>query len=147
YSSRAADAELRIADAYFAQESYLEAESAYGIYRELHPTDPRSDYVQYQIGLSYFHQIPSDSARDLSAAYKAIENFELLAQKFPNSTYLAKGREFIIEARRRLAEHENYVADFYYQRQHYLSASYRYSALLKNFSKLGYDEEALFRLG
>jgi outer membrane protein assembly factor BamD len=51
-----------------------------------------------------------------------------------------------VEARKKLAEHENYVANFYYQRQHYLSASYRYSALLQEYSNLGYDEEALYRL-
>src|SRR5688572_18243984 len=35
YSKRATDAELRIADTYYGQESYLEAVSAYEIFREL----------------------------------------------------------------------------------------------------------------
>jgi len=147
YSSRAVDAELRIADAYFEQESYLEAESAYEIFKELHPTHPKIDYVQFRIGLSYYKQIPDNSARDLTAAYHAIESFETLNDKFPSSEYNAKGKEFIVEARKRLAEHEAYVADFYFRRKHYLSASYRYSALLKDFSQLGYDEESLYRLG
>lgn len=146
YSSRAVDAELRIADTYFAQESYLEAESAYEIFKELHPTHSKSDYVQYRIALSYFNQIPSNSARDLSAAYKAIESFNTLVEKYPGSEYVAKSKENIIEARKKLAEHENYVADFYYQRGHYLSASYRYSALLSDYPGLGYEEEALYRL-
>lgn len=146
YSSRAIDAELRIADTYFAQESYLEAESAYEIFKELHPTHPKSDYVQYRIALSYFNQIPSNSARDLSAAYKAIESFNTLVEKFPSSEYVAKSKENIAEARKRLAEHENYVADFYYQRGHYLSASYRYAALLSDYPGFGYEEEALYRL-
>lgn len=146
YSSRAIDSELRIADTYFEQESYIEAESAYEIFKELHPTHPKADYVQYRIGLSYFKQIPDDSARDLSAAYKAIEAFGVLEQKHPNSEYLTQAKEHMTDARKRLAEHENYVANFYYQRQHYLSASYRYSALLQDYSNLGYDEEALYRL-
>lgn len=146
YSPRAVDAELRIADTYFAQESYIEAESAYEIFKELHPAHPKSDYVQYQIGLSFYQQIPSDSARDLTAAYRAIEAFSVLEQKFPSSSYSEKAKEFSLEAKKRLAEHENYVANFYYQRQHYLSASYRYSALLQDYPGLGYDEEALYRL-
>lgn len=146
YSARATDSELRIADTYFEQESFIEAESAYEIFKELHPTHPKGDYVQYRIGLSFFKQIPDDSARDLSAAYKAIEAFGVLEQKYTSSEYLAKSKEHIIEARKKLAEHENYVANFYYQRQHYLSASYRYSALLQEYSNLGYDEEALYRL-
>jgi len=146
YSERATDAELRIADTYFAQESFIEAESAYEIFKELHPAHPRSDYVQYQIGLSFFKQIPDDSARDLTAAYKAIQAFSILNQKFPSSSYNEKAKELSSEARKRLAAHENYVANFYYQRQHYLSASYRYSSLLQDYSGFGYDEEALYRL-
>jgi outer membrane protein assembly factor BamD len=147
YSARATDAELRIADAYFAQESYIEAESAYEIFAELHPTHPKADYVLFRIALSYFNQIPDVSSRDLSAAFKAIEAFDKLISRFPNSEFVVKAKEHVVEARKRLAEHENYVADFYYQREHYLSASYRYTALLREFPNLGYDEEALFRLG
>lgn len=146
YSARAVDSELRIADTYFEQESFIEAESAYEIFKELHPNHPKADYVQYRIGLSYFKQIPDDSARDLSAAYKAIESFNVLEQKHASSQYVSKAKEHILEARKKLAEHENYVANFYYQRQHYLSASYRYSALLQDYGGLGYDEEALYRL-
>lgn len=147
YHSRAVDAELRIADSYFAQESYMEAESSYEIFKELHPTYPKIDYVQYRIGLSYFNQIPSNSARDLSAAHRAIEAFQHLIEKYPRSEFVANSKQHILDSRAKLAEHENYVADFYFQRKHYLSASYRYSALLREFPGTGYDEEALFRLG
>lgn len=147
YSPRATDAELRIADTYFAQESFLESESAYEIFRELHPSYPRSDYVQYQIGMSYFNLIPENSSRDLSAAYRSIDSFNLLKQRYPESKFAAQADERIIEARRRLAEHEAVVAGFYFNRRHFLSASYRYAALLKDFSNTGYDEEALYRLG
>ena len=147
YSARAMDSELRIADSYFDQESFLEAESAYEIFRELHPTHPRGDYVQFRIGLSYYKLIPDNSARDLSAAYRAMDAFKVLEDKYPHSEFLTKAHEFTTEARHKLAEHENYVADFYFRREHYLSASYRYAALLQDFPTLGYDEEALYRLG
>ncbi len=147
YSSRAVDSELRIADTYFVQENYLEAESAYEIFKELHPTHPRSDYVQFRIGLSYYKEIPDNSARDLSSANRSIEAFAVLIEKFPNSEFVAKAKEYSLEARKKLGEHENYVAHFYYQRKHYLSASYRYAALLRDFPNMGYEEEALYRLG
>ncbi len=147
YHSRATDAELRIADTYFAQEAYLEAASSYEIFKELHPTHPKSDYVSYQVGLSYFNQIPDNSARDLSAAYRAIEIFENFIEKYPKSEYSAKAKENIEICRGKLAEHENYVADFYYRRRHYLSATYRYNSLLKDFPDSAFQEEALYRLG
>lgn len=147
YHSRATDAELKIADTYFAQESYLEAASSYEIFKELHPTHAKADYVQYRIGLSYFNQIPENSARDLSAAYRAIEAFETVAEKYPSSEFAKKAKEQIGEARGRLAEHENYVADFYFRKRHYLSATYRYQSLLRDFPKSVFEEEALIRLG
>jgi outer membrane protein assembly factor BamD len=106
YSARATDAELRIADAYFEQESYIEAESAYEIFKELHPTHPKAAYVQFRIGLSYFNQMPSNSSRDLTAAYKAIESFNTLLEKYPSSEYSVKAKEYVAEARKKLAEHE-----------------------------------------
>ncbi len=147
YSNRATDAELRIADAFFEQEAYIEAESAYEIFKELHPTHAKSDYVQYRIGLSLHNQIPTNATRDLTAAQRSIDAFEVLIEKFPASALVSKARELIFEARKRMAEHEHYVADFYFHRRHYLSSTYRYSALLQEFPNMGYDEEALFRLG
>ena len=147
YSTRAIDAELLTADAYFQQDAYLEAETAYEVFKELHPAYVKGDYVQYQIGLSNFNQIPPHPGRDLTAAYKAIDAFKVLEEKFPSSEYVEKGRIHSGEARRKIGEYENYVADFYYRRHHYLSATYRYAALLKEFPNMGYDEEGLFRLG
>lgn len=147
YSSRATDSELRIADTYFAQENYLEAESAYEIFKELHPTHPRSDYVQFRIALSYYKEIPDDNARDLSSATRAIDSFAIVIEKFPNSEFVAKAKEYSLDARKKLGEHEAYVANFYYERKHYLSASYRYASLLRDYPNMGYDEVALYRLG
>jgi len=147
YSPRAIDSELKIADAYYAQDSFLEAESAYEIFRELHPSYPQSDYVQFQIAMSYFSLIPENPARDLSAAYRAIDAFNLLKQRFPDSKYVEQADQKIVDSRRKLAEHEATVAGFYFHRRHYLSASYRYAALLKDYPNAGHDEEALYRLG
>ena len=146
-SPRAIDAELRVADTYYAQEAFIEAESAYEIFRELHPAHPKNDYVHFRIAMSAYEQIPSNPARDLTAAHRAIDGFQVVLAKYPRSPFALEAKRYIEESRRRLAEHESYVADFYFRRQHYLSASYRYAALLQDFPDLGFDEEALFRLG
>lgn len=146
-SARAVDAELRVADTYYAQEAFIEAESAYEIFRELHPAHPKSDYVYFRIAMSAYEQIPTNPARDLTAAHRAIDAFQVVMAKYPGTEYANDAKRLIDESRRRLAEHESYVADFYFRRQHYLSASYRYAALLQDFPDLGFDEEALFRLG
>ncbi len=147
YSSKATQAELRIADTYFAQESYIEAEAGYEIFREMHPAYPEIDYVQFRVGLSFFKQIPDNIARDLTAAHRAIEEFDVLLAKYPSSKYREEAEKWRKQARTKLAEHEAYVANFYFQRKHYLSASYRYASLFKTFPGLGYDEISLYRLG
>ena len=118
YSQKAVEAELRIADTYFAQEAYIEAEAAYEVFKELHPTHAKADYVQYQIGMSYFHQIPDDIARDLSAALQALEAFKELETDYPSSKYTKQALSKAKETRLKLAQHERYVANFYYQRRH-----------------------------
>ncbi|MEZ4750731.1 MAG: outer membrane protein assembly factor BamD [Bdellovibrionota bacterium] len=147
YSSRAVEAELRIADTLYAQEAFVESEAAYEIFREMHPTHPKIDYVQYRIALSFFYQIPDNSARDLTAAYRAVDEFDVLISKYPKSGFVEEAKKRMTESRQKLAEHEEYVANFYFARQHYLSSSYRYASLLKNYLGLGYDEKALYRLG
>jgi len=146
-SKRAVDAELRLADTYYAQEAFIEAESAYEIFRELHPAHAKNDYVYFRIAMAAYEQIPQNAARDLTAAHRAIDAFQVVMSKYPGSEYAKDAKRLVAESRRRLAEHESYVADFYFRRQHYLSASYRYAALLQDFPDLGFDEEALFRLG
>lgn len=147
YSSKAIEAELRIADAYFMEESFLEAESAYEIFKELHPTYAHIDYVQFRIGLSFFKLIPENAAVDLSAAHKAIEAFTAFTLAFPSSQFFEEAKKHILEARKKLAEHQKYVADFYYDRKHYLSATYGYMSLVDEYSDLGFSELSLLRLG
>jgi len=76
-----------------------------------------------------------------------MDAFQVLIQKYTTSIYVDKAKGHIEDARKRLAEYENYVAGFYYDRRYYLSATYRYDALLKNYQKYGYDDEALFKMG
>ncbi|MFM8231917.1 MAG: outer membrane protein assembly factor BamD, partial [Chthoniobacterales bacterium] len=50
------------------------------------------------------------------------------------------------DARRRLAQYELYVGDFYRQRGKWPGAAHRYERVLAEYSGLGLDEDALFGL-
>src|ERR1041385_5795724 len=58
YSTLATASELKIADIHFKREDYAEAQASYQTFKELHPSHPKIDYVTYQLGMSYFHQLP-----------------------------------------------------------------------------------------
>lgn len=145
YSNFATKAELAIADVYYKQESYAEAQVAYQMFKELHPTAPQSDYVQYRIGMSYFNQLPSTIDRDLTLANDAIFQLSELIKKFPNSTHVSDAKEKRSAAIKMLAEKEEYIADFYFKREIFESALKRYEGLYNNYRSLGFDAKALSR--
>lgn len=145
YSQFATKAELAIADVYFKQESFGEAQINYQTFRELHPTHPQIDYVLFRVGLSYFNQLPETIDRDLALAHDAIVAFDELKEKFPNSEFIKEALEKRTSALIKLAEKEDYVGDFYFKRKIYDSALLRYEYLLERYPKQGFDERAAAR--
>ncbi len=145
YSNFATKAELAIADVYYKQESYSESQIAYQMFKELHPTAPQSDYVQYRIGMSFYNQLPSSIDRDLTMANDTILNLTEFIKKYPNSEFIADAKEKRSATIKMLAEKEEYIADFYYKRQIFDSALTRYEGLYSVYNGLGFDAKALSR--
>ncbi len=143
YSKYAKMSDLKVADLNFKRESFIEAQSSYQLYKDYYPRDKNIDYITYQIGLSYFHQLPKVIGRDLSGASDAIRVFTELERTFPKSNYtkLAKIKKAV--ALKMLAQKQIYVADFYFKTKKYVSALSRYEALLNNYSNLGFNKRAL----
>ena len=143
YSKFATLAELAVADVYFKQESFAEAQVSYQNFRELHPKHLQIDYVIFRTGLSIFNQLPSTIDRDLSVAESAISYFSELIQLFPKSTFVKEAQEKKRDVLDRLAQKELYIADFYYKKKFYDSAERRYQSTLSRYPGLGYDARAL----
>lgn len=146
YSNFAMKSELAIADVYYKQESYAEAQVAYQMFKDLHPTAPQADYVQFRLGLSYFNQLPATIDRDLSLANDTILNLTDLIKKYPNSQYVPEAKEKRTATVKMLGEKEEYIADFYFKRGIFDSAVGRYENLYKNYGGLGFEKKALSRL-
>ncbi|MGE0634777.1 MAG: outer membrane protein assembly factor BamD [Pseudobdellovibrionaceae bacterium] len=87
YSRFATQSEMAIADIHFRREEYPEAQVAYQTFREFHPKHERIDYVTSQLGLSFFHQLPSTIDRDLTLAERAINYFDEVLLKYPKSEF------------------------------------------------------------
>lgn len=146
YSSYATKAELAVADVYYKQESYGEAQVAYQNFKELHPKHPQIDYVQHRIGMSYFMQLPDSIDRDLSTARDAILAFSDLLKNHPQSSHIAEATESRSKAIKMLADKEEYIANFYFIRKMYDSALTRYEGLYAEYGGLGYEKKALSRM-
>lgn len=146
YSKYAALATLKIGDAHFQEESYIEAASAYKVFRELYPRHEMAAYAQYRIAESYVNEMPSTVDRDLDPAHSAIEAYELLLKEYPSYEKAKDSEKQVHDLKFKLAQKEDYIANFYYKRELYQAAAGRYAYIVENFGDFGLNRDSLFRL-
>ncbi|QSQ28295.1 outer membrane protein assembly factor BamD [Pyxidicoccus parkwayensis] len=153
YQDAAREAELRLADVDFAREAWPEAREQYDSFIKLHPTHPRVDYAAYRAALTHVEDYPSEffalppseekDQGEIQAALLAMEDFR---RQYPKSEYADDAKAQADEARRRLAEHELYVARFYQKRERWKAVAQRLEGLLRRYPGTKYEETALFDL-
>ena len=130
YSKFAIDAQLRMADVYFLQESYPEAAASYEAFHELHPKHEKTAYVMFRAAKSYFNDAPTQVARDLGPANKSLASYNDFLSKFPQDPQAAEAKADVESIRNLLADKEVYIADFYAKRDAYDSAAERYKKVI-----------------
>ncbi len=153
FSKYAALAELRLADAKFKQDKFLEAAEAYQAFSTLHPTHDEADYADFRAALAHFRDAPSDfllfpaaSEKDQRQLKAAVEKLQAFRQARPDSKHRAEADALLNEAQGRLAAHEWYVADYYFKRKYWAGAAGRLETLLKEYPGSKYEPEALLKL-
>ena len=143
YSKLAPEAELKVADINYMREDFAEAQIAYQTFKDLHPTHPKSDYVTFRLGMSFFKQLPPTIDRDLSLAHKAILYFDEVMQSYGKSQYVAEAKDHRQKALKMLAEKEEYIANFYLKKEKYDSALGRYEDILSGYPNSDLEPKAL----
>jgi outer membrane protein assembly factor BamD len=142
FSKYAILAELKIGDANYRLHNYSEAIAAYEEFEQLHPRNEAIDYVIYQMGRCYYEQTDTID-RDQTAAKKAVEIFQRLAQSYPQSPYTLQSRSHVLNCFKKLAGHEFYVATFYYKNKRTKAALERFRAVVVKYPDVGYHLKAL----
>ena len=130
YSFYITEIELLRADIFYSQENYLEAVDAYLSFRDFHPKHEKLDLIEWRVAESFFLQLPSSVDRDLTPALSALDSYQGLIRKFPNSEYSKKSVERIKSLEQMLEDKELYIADFYFRTKDYQSASYRLEKII-----------------
>jgi outer membrane protein assembly factor BamD len=146
YSKYATDAQLKIADVYYLQESYAEAASTYELFRDLHPKHEKTPYAMVRIGMSYYNDMPSTVARDLTSASRALDAFNEFVRRFPSAPEAAEARTHIAEVRKTLAQKELTIGDFYVREDQFDSARARYNKILALYPDTEVAKEAEAKL-
>jgi outer membrane protein assembly factor BamD len=147
------DAELRLADSKFEREQFAEARDAYQNFIKIHPLHPKVDYAAYRSALSHHREMPSElfilppgyekDQSDVKATLRAMNEF---LRAYPKSQYAEPAKKNADEAKKRLAQHEMYVASFYKKRERWAAVASRLETLVESYPGVGFDEKALFGL-
>ena len=141
-----ADILLALGEAHYRNKDYEEAVTTYGEFLRLHPRNRRSDHAQYKIGEAHFQQMRG-SDRSQEATRLAIEAFEKVVRNYPRSRLAGDAREKTIICRRRLAEQELAVGQYYRKARSYVAAISRFETVYHDFGDLGYGDDALYNIG
>jgi len=112
---------------------------------EMNPTGELTIYAHYLLGMCYYIQT-SQKGRDASLSLKALNYFEIIEAKYPNSKYAKDAKLKKLYLKNRLAENELAVGKFYLKKNAQISAINRFKVILEKFQNTSVIPETLYRL-
>lgn len=121
-------------------------------FMRVYPLNENIDYALYLRGLVSFNKdvgilekyIPRDeSQRDPGSAEDALQDFNTLIKRYPQSKYAEDAAQRIVYLRNRLAQHEINVANYYMRRTSYLAAANRARYVIENYPRTPAMPDAL----
>ena len=145
YSEWATRAEMMAAYAYYMSNQYDDAITAAKRYIELHPGNKDVPYAYYIVGICYYEQI-SDIGRDQELTHKAMDAFNELVRRFPDSDYARDAKLKLDLATDHLAGKEMEIGRYYEKRQAWVAAINRFRNVVEHYQTTTHVPEALHRL-
>lgn len=139
-------AELKIAEANFLAERYVEAAAAYEAFLKAHPEHPQSADVLYNLGISYHREMLAPE-RDQTTTRNALSAFETLLKRFPADPRRSEVEVLMAKERDALAGHELHIGDFYLRKKAYPAAIARLEPVLSAYPEFSRKDELYFTLG
>ena len=112
---------------------------------EMNPSGELTIYAHYLLGMCYYIQT-SQKGRDASLSLKALNYFQIIEAKYPNSKYAKDAKLKILYLKNRLAENELAVGKFYLKKNAQISAINRFKVILEKFQNTSVIPETLYRL-
>ena len=145
YSEWATRAEMMTAYAYYMSNQYDDAITAAKRYIELHPGNKDVPYAYYIVGICYYEQI-SDIGRDQELTHKAMDAFNELVRRFPDSDYARDAKLKLDLATDHLAGKEMEIGRYYENRKDWVAAINRFRNVVEHYQTTTHVPEALERL-
>lgn len=143
FSELSRQIQLELMYAYYKSGKREEAIEIADTFMRENPIHARVDYALYIKGLAYYDDDPGFLERwfrkdiskrppkDVSITYAT---FRRLVERYPESAYAADAEQRMIAIKNRIADYENYVADYYLRRGAYVAALNRAKNALEEYN-------------
>jgi outer membrane protein assembly factor BamD len=145
YSVWATKSQLMAAYAHYRNRNYDDALNALDRFIQLHPGNRDAAYAYYMRALCYYEQI-SDIKRDQQMTERALQGFQEVVRRFPESRFARDAREKIDFTEDHLAAKEIEIGRYYLKRGQYLAATNRFRKVVQDYQTSTHIAEALHRL-
>ncbi len=146
FSPLLTETELKVADAYYLNQQYPEAITAFKEFQSLHPTNENISFVILRLGQAHLNQFTSVD-RDQKNTEVAKGYFETVITNHPKSPHAREAAEKLAKCIQYLSEHEFNVAIFYHQQEKYPAARDRFEEIVRKYKGTPTAIKSLFYLG
>ena len=142
FGQYAEQSQLELIFAYYRNGEPEAARASADRFIRLYPDSDSLDYAYYMKGMAYYSEdarifgryLPTDpSKRDPGKTRESFADFAQLLNLYPNSQYAVDARARMVYLKNLLAAYEVHVAEFYIERQAFLSALNRSRYVVENF--------------
>jgi outer membrane protein assembly factor BamD len=146
FSPFAEEAELNIGLAYYKSHDYAQAIGALNDFLRMHPTSKHLDIASYYLAMSHYDQIGRPD-QDQTHTELALQEFQSITRRFPESDFASLSREQIEICREVLARHDFLIGEFYQKRANFKAAESRLAEVLALYPDTPIAPEGLYQLG
>ncbi|MBR5354535.1 MAG: outer membrane protein assembly factor BamD [Alphaproteobacteria bacterium] len=141
----AADALVMMAYSRYMDKDFAGSILAIDRYMRFHPGHRDVPYMMYLRGMCYYRQV-SDVRRDPEMSAYALQQFQQLVQRFPNSEYAKNAENKILILKNYIAGKVMYAARNDMQNKNWTSAISRLQSIVATAQETVMTPEAMFRL-
>jgi outer membrane protein assembly factor BamD len=141
----AADALVMMAYSRYMDNDFAGSILAIDRYMRFHPGHKDVPYMMYLRGMDYYRQV-SDVRRDPGMSAYALQQFQQLVERFPNSEYAKNAENKILILKNYIAGKVMYSARDDMQKQNWVSAIGRFQSVVDTAQETVMTPEAMFRL-
>jgi len=145
YSKLASKSQLMAALSAYESDQYARAIIGLDRFIELYPGNEQVDYAYYLKALTYYEQI-SDVSRDQEMTQLALQSFDTLINRFPESQYTRDAKLKKDLTLDHLAGKEMEIGRYYLKRNQMNAAINRFQNVVKTYETTTHVAEALHRL-